>query len=84
MTVPVSRSVPFGTPNVPVFFQVKKKYIYISDNAYENFDSPTVGENMYRSRTVTDRKERERKREMCRLVIIECGLRLRRVRNGYV
>jgi hypothetical protein len=29
-------------------------------------------------------KEKERERKMCRLVIIEFGPRLRRIKNGYV
>jgi hypothetical protein len=32
----------------------------------------------------TNRKEQEREREMCKLVIVEYELRLRSVRNGYV
>ena len=28
--------------------------------------------------------EQERDRNVCRLVIVECGLRLRRARKGYV
>jgi hypothetical protein len=30
------------------------------------------------------RKESERERNMCRMVIVDCGVRLRRVGNGYV
>jgi hypothetical protein len=32
----------------------------------------------------TNRKEKERERKMCRLVIIVFGLTLRRMRNGHV
>jgi len=32
----------------------------------------------------TNRKEWERERKMCRLVIVECGLRLRKTRDVYV
>lgn len=59
----------------PGFLPDKKKYIF--DNAYENVDFPSVVESMYSSRAANDRKERERKREICRLVIVECALRLR-------
>ena len=34
--------------------------------------------------TSTNRKDHDRERKMCRLVIIECGMRLRRMRKGYV
>lgn len=33
--------------------------------------------------STTDGKEQERQTKICRLVIIESGLRLRRIRNGY-
>jgi hypothetical protein len=56
----------------------------ISDNAYEHFDLPTVGENIYRSRRGINRKEQKADRKMCTLVITECGLRVRRVRNRYL
>jgi hypothetical protein len=36
-------------------------------------------ENIYSSGTAINRKEHWRERKMCRLVIIECGLGLRRV-----
>jgi hypothetical protein len=51
----------------------------------EHFDFSTVEEDIFSSKIATNEpvtvKERERK--MCRLVIIESGLRLRRMRNGY-
>jgi len=56
----------------------------VSDNGYEHFDFPTVEENIYRVRTAIRRNRRGRERKICRLVIIECGLKLRRMRNGYV
>ena len=35
-----------------------------------------------RRKPATNRKESERERRMCRLIVIECGLRLWRMRNG--
>ena len=50
--------------------------------AYEYFDFPTVEESG--CQPGTERKEYERERKICRLVTIKCGLRLRRVGDGYV
>lgn len=44
----------------------------------------TVGENMYRCRTAINSKEYDKERKMCRLVIIVCGLGLRKTRKGHV
>ena len=59
----------------------------VFDNTYEHFDLDTLKGNSYRGqdghRPAASRKEQERQK-MCRLVIIECGVRLRRVGNGYV
>ena len=51
---------------------------------YENFDYLTMREDTRMSRTADKRKGNDRKRNMCRLVITECGPRLRSMRNGYV
>jgi hypothetical protein len=63
----------------------------ISDNVYENFDFHTLGWKINRSRTATDwplagrnRRGRVRGRKMRGLVIVECGLRVLSVRQGYV
>jgi hypothetical protein len=56
----------------------------ISDNAYERFDFPTEGENVYCSRAAVDRPPTGRNGTICRLVITECGLGLQRVGNGCV
>jgi len=56
-----------------------------SDNTYQRFDFPTVRDDIFRNRTAinrgTNRKEQQKERKMCGLVIVECGLTLRRVRN---
>jgi hypothetical protein len=49
----VSQKNRFGTPNVPGFSK-SQKYVF-SDTAYGHFDSPKVGENVYRIRTATNR-----------------------------
>jgi len=54
----------------------------ICDNAKENFDFSTVEEKSSHQ-TATRMKEQDRERKMCRLVTIEYGLRLLRMRNGY-
>jgi len=43
-----------------------------------------VGRSVYGCRTATDRKKEEKVRKMCRLLITEYGLRMRRMRNRYV
>ena len=62
------------------FFSAIKQYN--CDNACGHFDFPTVGGNVFRSRAA--RKEQERERKVRKLVLIECGLRVRRMGNGYV
>jgi hypothetical protein len=47
-SVPVSRKIWFGTPNVPGFCTLEK---YILHNAYEYSASPTTGESIYRTWT---------------------------------
>jgi hypothetical protein len=69
----------------PFVLEVIKQDIY--DIACQHFDFPIVRGNSYRSeghQPAADRKEYEMKRKMCRLVIVECGLRLGRTRNGYL
>jgi hypothetical protein len=51
----------------------------ISENVYERFDFPTVGESICRSRTATNRplrgrNRKEKERKLCRLVTVETGL----------
>jgi len=57
----------------------------ISENACEHFDFETFGANIdNRShQTATNRKDQDMGRKLCRLVIFESGLTLRRIRNGY-
>ena len=45
-------------------------------SSHENLKFLRMCENMYRSMTATNRKEQGRERSLCRLVIVECGLRL--------
>jgi len=44
-SVPVSRKIWFGTPNIPGFCTLEK---YISHNAYEHADCSIIGESIYR------------------------------------
>jgi len=61
------------------FLQVMKMRYTVSYNGYEHFDFPTVEGNVYRVRTAIRRNRRGRERKICRLVFIECGLKLRRI-----
>jgi hypothetical protein len=57
-----------------------------SDNMYENFDFPTVGENVFRNRKAINRPlagRNRRRRGTCGFVIIKSGPMLRSIRNGY-
>ena len=68
-------------------FQIVNKYD-TSHSAYNSSDFSYVEENMHKNRrghqAATNREEWERERNICRLVIVESGLRLRRLRNGNV
>ena len=84
--VPLSRKSRSETPHV-AGFSSSKKYRY-SDNEFEHFDFPAVEGNMYRSRSaisrsLTGKNSRERG-NMCRSMILKCGLSLRLKRKGYV
>ena len=68
-------------------FLNNKKKQDISDNAYECFKSTTVKQNIYMVKTAITGHQKEgtgEEKKMCRVVIVESGMRLRRVRKGYV
>ena len=80
----MSRIIRLGTPNVSGFSTQKHD---ISDNVYEYFDFPIVGENISGSRTANSqlltRRNRKERGEMRRIVIAESGNRQRKMRNQY-
>jgi len=78
------RKIRSRAPNFPDLSKPVPTNVRRFDDGCEHLDLRAFGDSIYRSGAVIDRKVWGRKRKMCRLVIVESGLRLRRTRNGCV